>query len=155
MMISGMDSLDRAVAALSARHPDVATPTLRQLLDSPYPFAQYLALRELLTGGQPELDNVLLDKLEAYALQENGKDTVEANLDLGLPADAREYSPAAQILRDLGINSVRLLTNNPGKVVALENGGVKVIERLSLTVPINDSNRSYLQAKADKLGHLL
>ena len=106
-------------------------------------------------GGHEGRGIGLLDKLEAYALQENGKDTVEANLDLGLPADAREYSPAAQILRDLGVNAVRLLTNNPGKVAALENGGVKVTERLSLTVPINDSNRSYLQAKADKLGHLL
>lgn len=106
-------------------------------------------------GGHEGRGIGLLDKLEAYALQDIGKDTVEANLDLGLAADSRDYSSAGQVLRDLGISSVRLLTNNPSKVTALESAGVKVTERISITVPITERNRSYLRAKAEKLGHLL
>ena len=97
----------------------------------------------------------LLDKIEAYALQDKGRDTVEANLDLGLPADARDYSSAAQILRDLGVASVKLLTNNPLKVAAMDTAGIKVTDRLPLVVPTTDTNGGYLRAKAEKLGHHL
>jgi 3,4-dihydroxy 2-butanone 4-phosphate synthase/GTP cyclohydrolase II len=106
-------------------------------------------------GGHEGRGIGLLDKIEAYALQEQGRDTVEANLDLGLPADARDYSPAAQILRDLGVSSVKLLTNNPTKVDALDSAGIKVTDRLPLVVETTDSNHGYLRAKAEKLGHLL
>lgn len=106
-------------------------------------------------GGHEGRGIGLLDKLEAYALQDQGRDTVEANLDLGLPADARDYSAAAQILRDLGVSSVRLMTNNPAKIEALDSAGVKVTERLPLVVPTTGMNDGYLRAKAEKLGHLL
>lgn len=106
-------------------------------------------------GGHEGRGIGLLGKLEAYALQDSGRDTVEANLDLGLPADARDYGSAAQILRDLGVSSIRLLTNNPAKVQAMEEAGIKLSERLPLVVPSNDVNDGYLRAKAEKLGHLL
>ena len=106
-------------------------------------------------GGHEGRGIGLLGKLEAYALQDQGRDTVEANLDLGLPADARDYSSAAQILRDLGVSSVRILTNNPTKVEAMGSAGIKVTDRLPLMVPPSDSNHGYLRAKAEKLGHLL
>ncbi|NNC91942.1 MAG: bifunctional 3,4-dihydroxy-2-butanone-4-phosphate synthase/GTP cyclohydrolase II [Acidimicrobiia bacterium] len=106
-------------------------------------------------GGHEGRGIGLLDKIEAYALQEQGRDTVQANLDLGLPADARDYSSAAQILRDLGVASVKLLTNNPSKVAALDTAGIKVTDRLPLVVATTDANNGYLRAKAEKLGHLL
>lgn len=106
-------------------------------------------------GGHEGRGIGLLDKIEAYALQDQGRDTVEANLDLGLPADARDYSSAAQILRDLGVASVKLLTNNPLKVAAMDVAGIKVTDRLPLLVETTDSNGGYLRAKAEKLGHLL
>ncbi len=94
-------------------------------------------------------------KLAAYALQDGGADTVEANVELGYPPDDREYGAAAQILRDLGIPSVRLLTNNPAKPAALEDLGVGVTERVPLQTAPTPANRDYLAAKRDKLGHLL
>jgi 3,4-dihydroxy 2-butanone 4-phosphate synthase/GTP cyclohydrolase II len=106
-------------------------------------------------GGHEGRGIGLLDKIEAYALQDQGRDTVQANLDLGLPADAREYSSAAQILRDLGVSSVKLLTNNPSKVEAMDVAGIKVTDRLPLVVETTDNNGGYLRAKAEKLGHLL
>ena len=106
-------------------------------------------------GGHEGRGIGLLDKIEAYALQEQGRDTVEANLDLGLPADARDYSSGAQILRDLGVSSVRLMTNNPSKVDAMDAAGIKVTDRLPLVVATTDKNGGYLRAKAEKLGHLL
>ncbi len=106
-------------------------------------------------GGHEGRGIGLLDKIEAYALQDQGRDTVEANLDLGLPADARDYSAAAQILRDLGVSSVKLMTNNPSKVAALDEAGIKVTDRLPLVVPTTEGNGEYLRAKAEKLGHLL
>lgn len=96
----------------------------------------------------------LLNKLKAYALQEQGMDTVDANLALGLPADAREYVAAAEILQDLGIPSVRLLTNNPAKAEALERHGVTVSERVPLEVGIDVSNAAYLRTKAIRMGHM-
>lgn len=97
----------------------------------------------------------LIAKLQAYQLQDGGRDTVDANLDLGLPADARHYGTATQILRDLGIGSVRLLTNNPEKVTSLEDYGVAVTERVPLTPRANDHNLTYLLTKRDRMGHLL
>ncbi|MEZ5094221.1 bifunctional 3,4-dihydroxy-2-butanone-4-phosphate synthase/GTP cyclohydrolase II [Nocardioides sp.] len=95
----------------------------------------------------------LVPKLQAYALQDAGRDTVDANLDLGLPADARHYGTATQILRDLGIQSVRLLTNNPDKTSSLEDYGVPVKERVPLTPHPNDHNLAYLRTKRDRMGH--
>jgi len=97
----------------------------------------------------------LVAKLQAYELQDGGRDTVDANLDLGLPADARHYGAATQVLRDLGVRSVRLLTNNPDKVAALEAYGVPVTERVPLTPRPNDHNIAYLMTKRDRMGHQL
>jgi 3,4-dihydroxy 2-butanone 4-phosphate synthase/GTP cyclohydrolase II len=97
----------------------------------------------------------LLAKLQAYQLQDGGRDTVDANLDLGLPADARHYGAATQILRDLGVTSVRLLTNNPDKTTSLEAYGIRVTERAALTPHPNDHNLAYLQTKRDRMGHVL
>jgi 3,4-dihydroxy 2-butanone 4-phosphate synthase/GTP cyclohydrolase II len=97
----------------------------------------------------------LVAKLQAYNLQDNGRDTVDANLDLGLPADARHYGTATQILRDLGVGSVRLLTNNPAKTKSLEDYGVAVAERVALTPHPTDDNLAYLQTKRDRMGHVL
>ena len=95
----------------------------------------------------------LLHKLQAYALQDSGRDTVDANLDLGFGEDERDYAAGAQILRDLGVTSVRLLTNNPDKTTALEAYGVKVTERLPLVVAPTEDSLRYLQTKAERMGH--
>ena len=97
----------------------------------------------------------LVAKLQAYQLQDGGRDTVDANLELGLPADARHYGTATQILRDLGVASVRLLTNNPAKVTNLEHYGIPVTERVPLTPHPNDHNLGYLLTKRDRMGHHL
>jgi len=96
----------------------------------------------------------LANKVRAYALQDLGDDTVEANRKLGFPADGRDYLPAVDILKDLGISRVRLMTNNPRKHDALLRAGIEVVERLPLIAGINSHNREYLQVKATKLGHL-
>jgi 3,4-dihydroxy 2-butanone 4-phosphate synthase/GTP cyclohydrolase II len=95
----------------------------------------------------------LLAKLRAYQMQDNGSDTVDANLELGLPVDAREYVNAAQMLTDLGVRSVRVLTNNPAKVSGLGDFGVEVLGRISMPVALTEHNRRYLTAKRDRLGH--
>jgi 3,4-dihydroxy 2-butanone 4-phosphate synthase / GTP cyclohydrolase II len=95
----------------------------------------------------------LLSKLQAYELQDAGADTVDANLELGLPADAREYSAGAQMLADLGVRSVRLLTNNPAKVNGLTNCGVDITARVPLATTVTPYNLRYLMTKRDKLGH--
>ena len=95
----------------------------------------------------------LVAKLQAYQLQDGGRDTVDANLDLGLPADARHYGAATQILKDLGVGTVRLLTNNPDKVTSLEEYGIPVAERVPLTPHPNDHNLAYLLTKRDRMGH--
>jgi 3,4-dihydroxy 2-butanone 4-phosphate synthase/GTP cyclohydrolase II len=97
----------------------------------------------------------LVAKLQAYQLQDGGRDTVDANLDLGLPADARHYGTATQVLRDLKVESVRLMTNNPDKVDNLEDFGIKVAERVPLTPHPNDHNLAYLLTKRDRMGHHL
>jgi 3,4-dihydroxy 2-butanone 4-phosphate synthase/GTP cyclohydrolase II len=95
----------------------------------------------------------LVAKLQAYALQDHGRDTVDANLDLGLPADARHYGAASQVLRDLGVRRVRLLTNNPDKATSLEQFGVPVTARVPLTPRPNQHNLAYLRTKRDRMGH--
>jgi 3,4-dihydroxy 2-butanone 4-phosphate synthase / GTP cyclohydrolase II len=97
----------------------------------------------------------LLNKLRAYELQEQGRDTVEANVELGFPADAREYGIGNQILADLGLTTIRLLTNNPRKVDGIEGFGLHVVEQVPLEVPANAENARYLQTKREKLGHTL
>jgi 3,4-dihydroxy 2-butanone 4-phosphate synthase/GTP cyclohydrolase II len=95
------------------------------------------------------------NKIRAYALQDKGLDTVEANLSLGFPSDLRDYGIGAQILADLGLHEIRLLTNNPKKVIGLEGYGLKVVETLPIIATPNPYNRSYLETKQKKLGHLL
>ena len=95
----------------------------------------------------------LLSKLQAYELQDAGADTVDANTELGLPVDAREYSAGAQMLADLGVRSVRLLTNNPAKVTGLAGGGVEIIARVPLASAVTPFNLRYLITKRDRLGH--
>jgi GTP cyclohydrolase II len=97
----------------------------------------------------------LANKIRAYALQDTGLDTVDANLALGLPVDGREYASAAAILRHLGLGKVRLLTNNPLKRHALEEHGIRVVERVPLVVPPNAVNMQYLRTKASRMGHSL
>ncbi|GLU46012.1 riboflavin biosynthesis protein RibBA [Nocardiopsis ansamitocini] len=95
----------------------------------------------------------LLHKLEAYRLQDAGSDTVDANLELGLPADAREFGTAAQILTDLGVGSVRLLSNNPGKAEGLHSNGIEVTERIQMPAVVTADNLRYLITKRDRMGH--
>jgi 3,4-dihydroxy 2-butanone 4-phosphate synthase / GTP cyclohydrolase II len=97
----------------------------------------------------------LLHKLQAYQLQEAGRDTVDANLELGLPVDARDYGTGAQILAELGVRSMRLLTNNPAKRAGLEGYGLTIVDRVPLVVEANDHNVRYLQTKIDRMGHTL
>ena len=97
----------------------------------------------------------LLNKLRAYALQDQGNDTVEANERLGFAPDLRNYGIGAQILRDLGLSTIRLMTNNPRKVVGLDAYGLTIVERVPLATDPTSHNRSYLDAKRDKLGHFL
>jgi 3,4-dihydroxy 2-butanone 4-phosphate synthase/GTP cyclohydrolase II len=97
----------------------------------------------------------LAHKLRAYELQEQGRDTVEANEELGFPPDPRDYGTSAQILRDLGVRSMRLLTNNPSKLVALEGYGLSIVERIPIETRPTPENIGYLRTKREKLGHLL
>ena len=97
----------------------------------------------------------LLNKLKAYKLQEEGLDTVEANLRLGLPADLRDYGIGAQILTDLGLTSIRILTNNPKKIIGLEGYGLSVSDQVPIQPTPNPHNEAYLRAKRDRMGHTL
>ena len=97
----------------------------------------------------------LFNKLKAYELQEQGHDTVEANEKLGFRPDERNYGIGCQILRDLGVRKMRLLTNNPGKYIALKGYGLEIVERIPLEMPPTESSRDYLRVKRDKMGHLL
>jgi 3,4-dihydroxy 2-butanone 4-phosphate synthase/GTP cyclohydrolase II len=97
----------------------------------------------------------LLNKLKAYKLQEQGYDTVDANLKLGLPADLRDYGIGAQILADLGLSSIRILTNNPKKIRGLEGYGLTVVDQVPIVHAPNPHNEAYLRAKAEKLGHMI
>src|SRR3989338_2600409 len=97
----------------------------------------------------------LVNKIKAYALQDNGMDTVEANEKLGFKADARDYTVGTRILADLGIKKMRLITNNPKKIEGLERCGIKIVERVPLIIKPNTTNKKYLEAKKKKLGHYL
>ncbi|HYH41116.1 MAG TPA: GTP cyclohydrolase II, partial [Burkholderiales bacterium] len=97
----------------------------------------------------------LLNKIRAYALQDEGHDTFDANHALGFAADMRDYSAGAHILFDLGIRDVRLMTNNPDKVQALESYGLKVVERVAVEIAPRSANRAYLETKRSRFGHLL
>ena len=97
----------------------------------------------------------LVNKLKAYNLQDQGFDTAEANVKLGFKPDLRDYGIGAQILRDLGVRKMRLLTNNPKKIVGLEGYGLHVVERVPIEMPATARNRAYLVTKRDKMGHLL
>ena len=95
----------------------------------------------------------LMNKIAAYHLQDHGMDTVEANINLGFKADARDYTVGAQILADLGLSKIRLLTNNPRKIEGLEKYGLKIVERMPIIIKPNKINKKYLKAKKEKLGH--
>jgi GTP cyclohydrolase II len=97
----------------------------------------------------------LTNKIRAYALQDQGHDTLDANLMLGLPADARTYEMCGPMLAHVGVNEVRLITNNPDKIAYLNEHGIKVVERVPLVVGVNDINAEYLATKRDRMGHLL
>ncbi len=96
----------------------------------------------------------ILNKIRAYALQDEGADTVEANERLDLPVDSRDYRQCAEVLFDLGLCKVRVISNNPGKLRALEEAGLEIVERVSIDIPPTESAEKYLQTKKEKLGHL-
>ena len=122
------------------------------------------ALRRIAEAGKGALVYIrqegrgigLINKLRAYKLQiEQGLDTVEANLDLGFDPDRRDYGIGNQILRDLGLRTLRIMTNNPRKIYGIEGFGLRIVERVPLVIPPGDDNRHYLRTKKEKLGHLL
>ncbi|HPT99184.1 MAG TPA: GTP cyclohydrolase II, partial [Armatimonadota bacterium] len=109
----------------------------------------------LLYIQQEGRDIGLINKLKAYELQEHGKDTVEANEALGFAADLRDYGIGAQVLADLGLSRIRLMTNNPKKIAGLQGYGLQVVEQVPLPVTPTPDNRRYLKTKVEKLGHLI
>ena len=93
--------------------------------------------------------------MHAYNLQDQGLDTVEANKELGFPADLRDYGIGAQILRDVGVRKIKIMTNNPKKIIGLEGYGMEVVERVPIAIPPGQGNAHYLETKRHKMGHLL
>ena len=96
-----------------------------------------------------------MNKLVCYRLQDQGLDTLDANVAIGFPPDARDYGIGAQILADLGLTSIRLMTNNPSKRIGLEGYGLEVTERVPIVIEPHDHNRFYLQTKRDRMGHIM
>ncbi len=119
---------------------------LGRITSEPYGVLIYLPYQEGRGIG-------LYKKIRAYALQDQGRDTVDANLEQGEPADARDYAFAAQILADLGICKVRLMTNNPDKIDALEQAGIEIVERISVAVSPSTHNKAYLDTKRRRMSH--
>lgn len=130
-------------------------PQLRHALEQAEQAGQAEAGVVVYLRGQEGRGIGLIEKLRAYGLQDQGRDTVDANLELGHPADQRSYAEAAQILRDLGVGPLRLMTNNPGKVAALEAAGLAVAERVGVVIAPGPHNARYLATKRDRLGHLI
>jgi 3,4-dihydroxy 2-butanone 4-phosphate synthase/GTP cyclohydrolase II len=97
----------------------------------------------------------LINKLKAYKLQEQGRDTVEANLELGFAMDERDYGVGAQILRDLGVHKIRLISNNPKKRAGLMGYGLEIVDSIGIEIPANPHNKKYLETKRDKMGHAI
>jgi 3,4-dihydroxy 2-butanone 4-phosphate synthase/GTP cyclohydrolase II len=122
-----------------------------------------MAMRKIETAGKGALIYLrqegrgigLTNKLHAYALQEKGLDTVEANVKLGLPVDKRDYGIGSQILRDLGLRKIRIMTNNPKKIYGIDGYGLSIVEEVPIKIPAGEFNRNYLQTKKDKMGHTL
>lgn len=161
--------------ALVAGEPDTGTPVLVRIhsecftgdifgsqrcdcgeqLDYSLKFLQEHGSGVLLYLRQEGRGIGLTRKIHAYELQEQGMDTVEANVALGLPEDARDYRVAAEILMDLNVGRALLLTNNPAKISGLKKNGIEVIDRLPVQIPPNPVNANYLEAKREKMGHLL
>lgn len=121
---------------------------LARILDAPLGVLIYLPYHEGRGIG-------LLNKIKAYALQDQGLDTVDANVEIGAPVDARDYGLAADILADLAFPAIRLLTNNPAKVAALRDAGIEVEEQLPLVVPASNHNKRYLETKRVRMAHKL
>jgi len=157
-----MGDLEAAAPPLVRIHSQCLTGDVFHSLRCDCRLQLELALRKIAEAGagiliyeQQEGRGIgLMAKLRAYELQDQGLDTVEANLKLGFRADCREFELPAEILRQLGVRSVRLMTNNPDKVAALEAAGVKVAERVSAEVPAQDSFEHYLRVKQEKMGHI-
>ena len=105
--------------------------------------------------GRKAEESVLQNKILAYQLQDEGKDTVEANEALGFKPDLRDYGIGAQILLDLGVKKIKLLTNNPKKIIGLKGYGLEIVDRISIEIPPNANNEKYLKTKRDKMGHLI
>ena len=136
-----------AIGSLRCDCRDQLEASLRQLAAMPYGILLYLRQEGRGIG--------LTNKIRAYALQDHGLDTVEANVALGFRDDERDYSIAAHMLDSLGVGSVRLMTNNPRKIEGLRELGVDVVDRIPLVMPVNRYNRRYLSTKARKSGHLI
>ena len=118
-------------------------------------FSSSVDINTLVERSRTTGPSLVLNKLKAYNLQDEGMDTVEANEALGFEPDLRHYGLGAQILTDLGVKQIKLLTNNPRKIVGLEGYGLTIVERVALKIKGNPKNKKYLDTKKEKLGHLL